>query len=698
MNQSEAELLLRVEELEISRAQLELYRSDATRRRELKGDPGDQGPAGKDGDRGLPGEVGKAGIQGPQGDRGTDGAAGLDGRNGANGEHGPAGAPGRDGARGESGERGPKGEKGDRGDPGIVWRGRHVQGARYAAGEAVELDGSSWIAKSDTRELPTSFSNTWDLLAKRGNNGAGGGAAASEGGGASTADAVSFEPAGTISATDVQAALEELDGDVDALTSDVIDQQIAIDAAEAAIDAVEAAVDALEGTVADVVLYVDAAGNDSNPGTALLPFLTIQAAINSVPRALRHLVDVVIGAGNFTGFSLEGFNIFAPGGSTPIGIRVRGTLATSTLAASTATGSFTAVSAGAQATATMAVLTDSTKAWTVNDLKGRFLEILTGTSALTIVPIISNTATTITVPATGALGAVAGTYAIRDCATVINVGATISPSIPASNATVIATQRTGINVANCVASPDLPSTQIYVEQIKVANATGTRGILVSGVNCRFARCQISTVATGSTGIAVAGPVGSIVVTQCAIITPTSGTGVSIGAGVNATVSLCLVSGTGTVSLNMSGYGSSCSFVSNEIVGTGFGILVSNVCRLLLSGTRINTGNSTGIRVTIAGSCFGGVLITASGLDTTSCSIGLEISGANAAYITTFSGTTNTTGISLSQGARVQVGSASTITGPTNEILIDGVSTTLAAMRAATPKTITNLPYGTVIHE
>jgi hypothetical protein len=74
-----------------------------------KGEPGERGPQGERGDQGPPGE------QGIVGERGADGAPGKDGingRDGADGIAGKDGAPGRDGIDGKPGERGERGENG----------------------------------------------------------------------------------------------------------------------------------------------------------------------------------------------------------------------------------------------------------------------------------------------------------------------------------------------------------------------------------------------------------------------------------------------------------------------------------------------------------------------------------------------------------------------------------------------------------
>lgn len=62
-------------------------------------------------------------------------------------------------------------------------------------------------------------------------------------------------------------------------------------------------------TTENLTLYVDAAGNDSNPGTQDRPFLTIQAAIDSLPKIVRHQVNINVGVGNFSAFAISGFTL-----------------------------------------------------------------------------------------------------------------------------------------------------------------------------------------------------------------------------------------------------------------------------------------------------------------------------------------------------------------------------------------------------
>jgi hypothetical protein len=110
--------------------------------RSMRSERGERGPVG------LRGEIG---LRGPQGEPGI-------------------GIKGEQGQRGLNGEAGPQGEKGD---PGINWRGRFESGETYEENDAVEFEGSSWIALRKTKEAPR-LSADWDLLAQKGRDGVGG--------------------------------------------------------------------------------------------------------------------------------------------------------------------------------------------------------------------------------------------------------------------------------------------------------------------------------------------------------------------------------------------------------------------------------------------------------------------------------------------------------------------------------------------
>ncbi len=160
----------------------------------------------------------------------------------------------------------------------------------------------------------------------------------------------------------------------------------------------------VEVTDRALTFYVRTTGNDTNNGlTVGNALLTVQAAIDLVPKYINHDVLVDIGVGTFGAFVMAG-NTLETGGTYV----VQGTMKTSD---DLATGTATGTSDGG----TTEYLDDSGQAWTVDDLKGRFLTV-NGAPAL----IASNTATRIYVVARQGIDFNAKAYTIEDCATTIN--------------------------------------------------------------------------------------------------------------------------------------------------------------------------------------------------------------------------------------------------------------------------------------
>ena len=188
----------------------------------FRGHPGAKGDQGPVGERGITGERGLPGEQGPQGAQGPEGIPGVDGQDGERG---------LDGAMGERGATGIQGPKGDPGKPGLVWKGAYATGNQYAPGDAVELDGSSWIAQHPTNSRPQAGNVDWHVLALKGAGGVVIGSTKSYGPVNVTAAHVVVTPAGSLSSTNAQAALEELQTDADLAISEASDA--AADAATA---------------------------------------------------------------------------------------------------------------------------------------------------------------------------------------------------------------------------------------------------------------------------------------------------------------------------------------------------------------------------------------------------------------------------------------------------------------------------------
>ena len=107
--------------------------------------------------------MGAGGI-GPEGPAGAAGAAGP---------VGPSGPQGPVGPKGLTGDTGPAGPTGARG---LNWRGAWSGATSYAKDDAVQYNGSSYVANQATGAGPVpGVSGLWDLLAQKGTSGAGAG-------------------------------------------------------------------------------------------------------------------------------------------------------------------------------------------------------------------------------------------------------------------------------------------------------------------------------------------------------------------------------------------------------------------------------------------------------------------------------------------------------------------------------------------
>lgn len=102
------------------------------------------------------------------------------------GPEGPAGAPGASGVVGPSGPQGPTGPKGNTGDTGpqgatgprgLTWQGSWSGSTTYAKDDAVQYNGSSYVASSTAAaDLVPGTAPVWELLAQKGAAGGGAGA------------------------------------------------------------------------------------------------------------------------------------------------------------------------------------------------------------------------------------------------------------------------------------------------------------------------------------------------------------------------------------------------------------------------------------------------------------------------------------------------------------------------------------------
>ncbi len=470
--------------------------------------------------------------------------------------------------------------------------------------------------------------------------------------------------------------------------------------------------DMLNVTTGPVTLYVTSTGSDSAPGTASQPFLTIQAALNSLPKIIRHLVTIQVGAGSFAGFNWEGFTIddtyvsgAAAGTDTianQVGIYIQGTYVASTLDAGTASGTLTGSTTGVAATATYTVTTDSTQAWTVNALKGKLFHVTSSTGIGNMFPITSNTATAITCASTTAVGA-ASTYSIKDCATIITSSVRSSPSLPTSTAqTVPAGTLSVINFVNNVSSSS--NAYFRLEGIKFSPSTASTFTCIGyrgNAHLTIARCQLVTAITAQTLIAASGT-GSLFIQQCYLEGVSTGVANSGGA---TSITNCYIKTVNPIVTFGTAISTTITATQLEVfggAGAGRAIAIGGKpsAAVIITSTKILGVSSQQLIRCSAADLSGFSVINIAGLtvDATNGTWAFEIFGphfitATGLFITCASGFS---GIALYNGARMKIDATSTITGA-SEITLDLVATDLATMRAASPKLITNT-YGTIIAE
>jgi hypothetical protein len=159
----------------------------------------------------------------------------------------------------------------------------------------------------------------------------------------------------------------------------------------------------MEGTTGNVTLTVTTGGSDtptlSRPARLLsgdysaAPFLTIQAAIDSLPLGFHHTVKIDIGAGNFVGATVRGKH-----GRELI---IKGTIALASL-----TTGVNAGTAGAGTTGTALKKPGAAANWTSGEIRGkRAFVLLTGGAGFVandygknFIPILDNTVDTLVLP------------------------------------------------------------------------------------------------------------------------------------------------------------------------------------------------------------------------------------------------------------------------------------------------------------
>lgn len=459
-------------------------------------------------------------------------------------------------------------------------------------------------------------------------------------------------------------------------------------------------------TVEPQTINVSTSGNDSTgDGSTQNPFATITGALNSIPgKRIRYNTTIQVGIGSFPGFAVNGVSIEPADITNGASLSINGTLITATVATGSATGAVTSFAQGVFNPVSFAVITDTSQSWTVNDLRGKMVEILTGPAAGLIYPISSNTATTLTLTAVNITSPVAtNTYAIRDWGTSITGSVTQAAGIIPGGTVTSAT-----NVIILGNNAPSNAQQLAIQNMKISSGT-TRATLIENnqANISFSGCLITSTTGNSVGMFGA---TSTLTLNRSVVVATSSNSMLVGGTTRPTPSalslanvLMLGSGASNTFVRPSFY----SFVRSAAlhiigVGTGTGIFFDSTSTFNNAGGLIIENVATGISIidstTVGmGSCMN--LNASIGALIKNCTTAVSISGPSSMYSPgTMKIDTCTNGWVASRGARIQINSASTVTAVTNEITVDGTISSLASMRAASPKVANNANYFTAVYE
>jgi hypothetical protein len=457
--------------------------------------------------------------------------------------------------------------------------------------------------------------------------------------------------------------------------------------------------DLFDTTHQNSIIYVSATGNDNNTGTQASPFLTIQRALDSLPERIDHYITIQVGIGTFDGFHLDSLNtrhVDTTSGAAS-GVTIIGTLTALTVSTGTNAGTTTSDAIGTVQPG-FSTLVDNTQTWTVGALKGKLLYIPFSLGGVAnYIPIIDNTATTITYcsntsPAAGTV------YSLWDWGTVVN-GNARSPSLAlwqVQNVTPFVPP-IGSKAAVVVGSvgPASSMGNAAIARMKLVAQASGYGIWMRGNTSQLVSYNIAIDATGTILGGVNLPNSGQVQLQNSVITlGTAGVGIASAQWCAINLQGSLVTGsTGTTIGLQSVSGASIVVVSRS--------LIDNLNQGFNTGgpsAHINSGTIFGFRgcTTAIVAAKGFTLSAAFSISFANCGTCISMSSSGEVLLGACAGVGNTLGISIARGARVQISNTATL-GATTEINIDGVNQTLATLRAASPRLLTNT-YGTIIYE
>lgn len=396
-----------------------------------------------------------------------------------------------------------------------------------------------------------------------------------------------------------------------------------------------------------VSYFVNAStGDDSNGCTsALTPCLTIQGALNYVPKLLRDLVTVNVADGNYGCFRISGFTYDTGVQNNNGGLYFTGNLLTATgLATGTATGTSSAGSVGSGTT--FGTLTDGTQTWTVNDLRGRLITI--GASKFVI---SSNTGTVITTVGSCSTCAGAVAYTIQKPGWNINTacGTTPTPlSASTANSCQICANDNNITYRQAVAP-------VVIENVGFTAAAGAGLLVNDGAGYRVTQFM-KTTGTGNLATVIQNSTPFI---SLAVGSNTGGTG---------SYALSLAGGTGLVQ-NVLAYGSNAglaTLIGNTVAADPIAFFLnSESTNSTSSGVTVTVGRASVQSVRLDCASSGGFGLTVG--QVTAALISTQAPMASVASQTIVLGPTCGTGVLVAGLGWMSIAD-STITGATNGVM------------------------------
>ncbi len=437
-------------------------------------------------------------------------------------------------------------------------------------------------------------------------------------------------------------------------------------------------------TNAALTFFVDPTGNDANACTAsgTNACLTIQGALNKAPKLLRHNVTVNVAAGNYAGFIISGFTVDPSVQKTTAGILINGVLGNVTPTTGSATGTATAGSAGALATAVFGTLTDSGATWTVNDaaLVGKLITITGGTGSGQVRVVCSNTATVITICGTWTAPTGTSTYALQAPTSIIT---STTAAVPNSISGGIG----GVGAAGIqIVDNNTPGTSLTsIQNIGIAVTTANSGLIAqsnTGFNLTavVATCSQFAITTGSstvstfTALSLTGS-GAALAVNAARLTVSNSYINSTATGITPQVIGAFVSTVGTKIV-----------VTNAIANQGFNITQGGTASL--SGVQIDcssTATSSALSLGATQSLIASATndarnqaVIGNTLNITNCGVGIW---ANQGSVVNLNSTAAITGNALSyaiealNGSSVTLSTALAITSGTADLNLDNASVT-----------------------